>query len=190
MRRAAVFLDRDDTLIVNVPYLGDPDQVRLLEGVREGLWRLKAAGFALVVITNQSGVGRGLITPAQVDAVNARMVELLGEGLLDGIYNCFGTPDADPEGCRKPSPKLIFKAAEDLELDLGRSYFIGDRACDMECGRNGGVRCVLVLTGQHDDEEIRRARRYADDVVSRLSEAVDIILSRSWRGRGGATTEG
>ncbi len=176
MLRAAVFLDRDDTLIVNVPYLGDPGQVKLLEGAREALQRLKVAGFVLVVITNQSGVGRGLITPEQVDAVNARMVELLGDGLLDAIYNCFGTPEADPEGCRKPSPKLIFKAANDLGLDLGRSYFIGDRTSDMLCGRNGGVRSVLVLTGRHGEEEINQARLYADHVATGLLEAADMIL--------------
>jgi D-glycero-D-manno-heptose 1,7-bisphosphate phosphatase len=179
MLRAAVFLDRDDTLIVNVPYLGDPSQVKLLPDARVALERLKLAGFALVVITNQSGVGRGLITAAQVDAVNARMVELLGNGLLDAIYNCFGTPEADPEGCRKPSPKLIFKAAKDLGLDLGRSYFIGDRTSDMLCGRNGGVRSLLVLTGRHDEDEINQARLYADAVVKGLMEAAEIILDQA-----------
>jgi D-glycero-D-manno-heptose 1,7-bisphosphate phosphatase len=179
MARAAVFLDRDDTLIVNVPYLGDAEQVKLLDGVKQALEQLKAAGFALVVITNQSGVGRGLITVEQVAAVNARMVELLGVGLLERIYNCYGTPDADPEGCRKPSPKLIFKAAEDLELDLRRSYFIGDRTSDMLCARNAGVQSVLVLTGQHPADEIAEAKKYADVIASDLVAAAEKILRES-----------
>ncbi|MCS7064526.1 MAG: HAD family hydrolase [Methylacidiphilales bacterium] len=178
MARAAVFLDRDDTLIVNVPYLGDPEGVVLLNGVREGLWRLKGAGLALVVITNQSGVGRGLISVEQVEAVNRRVMELVGEGVIERVYSCYGTPEWDPEGCRKPSPRLVWQAARELDLDLGRSFFIGDRRSDMLCARNAGVKGVLVLTGRHDPAEVERAKGEADWVARDFAEAVGWVMVR------------
>ncbi len=139
--RAAIFLDRDGTVIEDVGYLSDPDQVRLLPGALSALRRLRQAGFALVLVSNQSGVGRGFVTEAQAQTVHERMVQILGNGgvLLDGAYYCPHSPD---EGCscRKPSPEMVQRAAIDLDIDLERSFLIGDQFRDLEAGRRAGCR--------------------------------------------------
>ena len=141
--RAAIFLDRDGTVIEDVVYPRDPDQVRLLPGALLALRRLRQAGFALVLVSNQSGVGRGFVTEAQAQAVHERMVQILGNGgvLLDGAYYC---PHSPGEGCscRKPSPEMVQRAAVDLGIDLQRSFLIGDRLRDIEAGRRGGCRTL------------------------------------------------
>ena len=112
----AVFLDRDGTLIRNVDYINDPRDVEIFPDVPEGLRRLKEAGFRNVIITNQSGIARGRVTLEQYEAVQARMLELLGPGLIAATYMC---PDFGPR--RKPSPAMILEAAQDLHLDPARS---------------------------------------------------------------------
>lgn len=177
MSKRGILLDRDDTIIRNIPYLGDPAQVELLPGAREALQRARAAGFRLVVVSNQSGVGRGLITKGQVAAVNEAMERAAGVE-FDGIYCCYAAP-GDPYGSeeRKPSPVLAERAARDLGLDPARSYFIGDRWVDMECGRRAGLTTVLVESGNVDDAPSRRqARQSADHVFPGLAEAMDWIL--------------
>ena len=130
----------------DVDYCRDPAKVRLLPGVPEALRRLKTAGFLNVIITNQSGIGRGWITPADYQAVHARLLELLGEGLIDATYFCPDRSDA-PGPRRKPAPGMILEAARDLAIDLHHSWMIGDKAIDVQCGRNAGARSILVLTG-------------------------------------------
>lgn len=144
--KPAVFVDRDGTLMEEVDYCRDPAKVRLLPGVKEGLAALKAAGFLNVIITNQSGIGRGWITPEEYESVHARLLELLGKGLIDAAYHC---PDApgQPSTCRKPEPGMVLQAAQDLGIDLSRSWFVGDKASDIGCGRNAGTRTILVQTG-------------------------------------------
>ena len=176
MRRAAVILDRDGTILREREYLSSPDEVELLPNAAEGLYRLREAGVPLVVVTNQSGVGRGYFTSETVTAVHDRMRELLRrEGVeLNGIYVCPHTP-ADGCACRKPGTALADRAAEDLQLDLDQSFVIGDKPCDIDLGRNIGARTILVLTGygeQHRRERTALPDRYADD----LADAAQWIL--------------
>lgn len=173
----AVFLDRDDTLIRNIPYLGDPTRVELLPGAAEALARLRTAGFQLILVSNQSGVGRGLITPAQVAAVNAAMEHLLGLR-LDAAYLSFaapGTPEGDAE--RKPSPHLLLRAAQERGLDLSRSFMIGDKTVDMACARRAGCRAVLVRTGT-EPAETAGADSLAHHCADTLTQAADWILAQ------------
>jgi D-glycero-D-manno-heptose 1,7-bisphosphate phosphatase len=179
MRKRAIFIDRDDTLIVNVPYLGDPAQVRLNAGAQEALTCWKAAGYLVLVVSNQSGVGRGLITQNQVRAVNAEMERQLGEGLIDGYYLCFAAPE-DPYGGeeRKPSPVMVLRAVAEHGVEVKDSFFVGDRSVDMGCGKNAGCRTVLVLTGPKDKDQAK-ARLQADFVAEGLSAAAEWILQQS-----------
>ncbi len=175
--RAAVFLDRDDTLIRNMPYLGDPAGVEVLSGVADGLARLRGAAYMLVLASNQSGVGRGLITKDQVAAVNTRMQELLGLD-LDAVYACYAAPE-DPYGAeeRKPSPAMLVRAAADHGIDLRRSFMVGDRLTDVRCGRAAGCRTVWVAGGTCDNAaDSARAREEADFVAADFGSAVKWIL--------------
>jgi D-glycero-D-manno-heptose 1,7-bisphosphate phosphatase len=150
MARPAIFADRDGTLIVERDYLSDPDAVELIPGTAPALARLAAAGFALVVITNQSGIARGLFGEAEFRAVQARLEELLGaEGVaLDASYHCPHHPDfTGPCDCRKPALGLYHRAARELDLDLARSVYVGDRLQDVEPARRFGGRALLVRTG-------------------------------------------
>ena len=144
--KAAVFLDRDGTLMEEVDYCSDPKNVRLLAGTREALASLKAAGFLNIIVTNQSGIGRGIFTQSQYEAVHAELMRQIGYGLIDATYYC---PEAPPSqsGRRKPAPGMLLEAAHDLSIDLSRSFIVGDKSSDVECGKNAGVRTVLVQTG-------------------------------------------
>jgi len=155
MSRPAVFLDRDGTLVEEVPYLHDPGRVVLLGGVA-ALGRLAEAGYALVVVTNQAGVARGLYDEAAVAAVHRRLAELLaGAGVrLDAVLHCPHHPDGTVPGyavacrCRKPGPGMLEAAAERLGLDLGASWLVGNHPADMGAAVAAGVRPLFVTTGQ------------------------------------------
>lgn len=173
-RRSAVFLDRDGTVMEDRGYLSDPEGVRLLPGVSDALRRLRDAGFLLVIVTNQSGVARGLFDRACVDRVNARLRrQLQVEGVeIDGVYVCPHGPDADC-ACRKPAPGLLMEAARDLDIDLARSYMVGDKDSDAEAGREAGCRSILLATsGDDTGAGIAEAR------VRDLLEAAVRILAR------------
>jgi len=162
----AVFFDRDGTLIRDVHYANDPRKVEMFPEVPEALRRLKEAGFRVVIITNQSGFARGLVTQDQYDAVQARVLELAGPGIIDATYMC---PDFGPR--RKPSPEMILEAVRDLNLDPGRSYMVGDKAIDIQCGRNAGTKTVFVRTGYALDADCE-----PDFVAANMAEAVEWIL--------------
>jgi len=184
----AVFLDRDGTLVVEVGYLSDPDDIALIPGVAEGLRALQSADLALVVVSNQSGVGRGLFPSSRVYAAMARLRRLLREhGIeLDAIYFCPHRPDAGCP-CRKPGIELLERAAEDLDLDLRRSTMVGDKRLDAQTGHNAGARGLLVRTGYGRDEEQRIGDgefEAPDAVVDDVRAAARWILER--RGEGGA----
>lgn len=169
--RPAVFLDRDGTLIVERNYLSDPAGVELLPGATTALKQLREAGFRLVVATNQSGIGRGYYTIEDMHRVNARLVELLrADGVdLAGIYFSPEGPDASST-TRKPLPGMLLAARDELGLDLSRSYMVGDKLADVECGRNAGVRAaLLVRTGWGADHE----RDHADGLAAANAVVVD-----------------
>jgi histidinol-phosphate phosphatase family protein len=162
----AVFFDRDGTLIENVDYINNPDDVRLFPDVAESLARLKAAGFRVVVVTNQSGIARGRLTHAQYEAVHARMVELIGAEKIDATYMC---PDFGPR--RKPSPAMIEEAARDLGIDPARSCTIGDKASDIESGRAAGTKTIFIRTGYALDAPCE-----PDFMAANMTEAVTWVL--------------
>ncbi|MDR1656293.1 MAG: D-glycero-beta-D-manno-heptose 1,7-bisphosphate 7-phosphatase [Deltaproteobacteria bacterium] len=149
--KKAVFLDRDGTINHDVGYLSQWENFRWIDGVPDALAQLKKAGFALVVITNQSGVARGYYTSQEVQTLHRKIdTDLLqrAEIKLDGWYYCTHHPDLAPCSCRKPSPELLLKAAKDLGLALSASFMIGDKSLDIMAGLNAGVQgSLLVLTG-------------------------------------------
>lgn len=153
MSRSALFLDRDGTLIVDVGYPRDPDRVELVDGAADALRALQR-DHALVIISNQSGIGRGLIREDEARAVHARVIERFkASGVtFAGAYYCPHTPD-DRCRCRKPAPGLIEDAARELDLDLGRSFMIGDKPSDLEAGRAAGCRYVVRLGPDEDNAE-------------------------------------
>lgn len=177
LRRAA-FLDRDGTLNEDAHYLRDPDTVRLLPGVVDALRRLAAAGFALVVVTNQSGIARGLITPAQYDAVRARLDALLAEAgiTLTATYHCPHHPEVGGEcACRKPGTALHREAAATHGLDLTRSVYVGDRWRDVAPAIALGGSGILVPGPDTPPEEIAQARAEAA-VAKDLAHAVALVV--------------
>ena len=174
MSKPAIFLDRDGTLMHEVDYCRDPALVRLVDGAGEALRRLKSAGFILVIITNQSGIARGLLTEADFQKVQARLVELLGDELIAATYMCPDGP-AGESGRRKPSPTMVHEAVRDLGLDLTRSWFVGDKDIDVQCGLAAGTRAVLVRTGHGREADAAGAHFVAKDIAS----AADFILSDS-----------
>lgn len=175
MSRRFAVLDRDGTIIHERNYLSDPAQVELLPGATQGLRRLAELGYGLVVVTNQSGVGRKYFDIATVDAVHGRLRELLAaEGVrLDAIYVCPHTP-ADECECRKPRPGLLHQAAKELGFAPADCIVIGDKACDVDLGRAVGARTFLVRTGYGAKEEA--AGTAADYVVDDLA-AVAVMLA-------------
>jgi len=169
----AVFLDRDGTLMRDVDYCGDPNEVQVFDGVRQALAQLKRGGYKLIVITNQSGIGRGYFSEEQYRAVENEVARQMGHGLIDATYYCPHLPE-DNCKCRKPSPEMILQAARDHDVDLSRSFFVGDKPSDIECGRNAGVKAILVQTGYGNETD----PDLPDFVAEDLSEACDFILGR------------
>ncbi len=166
----AVFFDRDGTLMEDAHYCGDPARVAVFPGVRNALAKLKAAGFRIFIVSNQSGIGRGLITEEQYHAVQGELLRKLGEGLADASYFCPDVPEA-PSTRRKPAPGMVLEAAAEFDIDLERSYFVGDKSADVECGRRAGMRTILVLTGYGREQVCR-----PDYVAADAAAAVEIVL--------------
>jgi D-glycero-D-manno-heptose 1,7-bisphosphate phosphatase len=155
--RSAVFLDRDGTLIEEKCYISRPDQVQLLPGAAQGLTMLRSAGFACVVVTNQSGIGRGMFTEADMRAVHDEMYRQLRQAgtELDGVYHCPIAPRVSDQTVidhpeRKPGPGMLLRAAQELDLDLSSSWMVGDKTCDVLAGRNAGCRGGILLRSGHD----------------------------------------
>ena len=174
----AVFLDRDGTLIEEKGYIYRPEEVRLLPKAVEAVSFLKSLGLKVVILTNQSGIGRGFYTEADYRKVMAYLFNLLGgrQAAVDASYFC---PHAPWEGCpcRKPSPGMAERAAEELSLDLARSFVVGDKKSDMELARATGARGILVRTGYGAETE-KSVTPLWDAVADDLAEAAEII--RGW----------
>jgi len=184
MKERAVFLDRDDTLMVNVPYLGDPTLVEIFPEAAAALHALRQAQFLIFVVSNQSGVGRGLITRGQVSAVDEEMKRQLKGDYIHAFYHSFAAPDDPYSTDRKPSPELLLQAARIHDLDLAGSFFIGDRLSDIECGLNAGCRTVLLAhekssRKENSDEDDAVAREKAHYLAANLTEAAQWILEVS-----------
>jgi D-glycero-D-manno-heptose 1,7-bisphosphate phosphatase len=181
----AVFLDRDNTLIHNDGDLGDPQGVRLIEGVAQGLKSLRTAGYQLVVVTNQGGVGRGRFSEDDVDAVHQRIASMVDSqagdaGLIDRFYYCPYHPEATvaeyrrDHPWRKPNPGMLLQAARDMGLEMSHSWMIGDQERDVEAGRAAGCQTVLVTS----DLELAR-RVHPTAVAADFQEAVQLILQHT-----------
>jgi D-glycero-D-manno-heptose 1,7-bisphosphate phosphatase len=170
----AVFIDRDGTIMEDCVYCSNPKDIRIFSGVPEALRRLKSNGFKLIIITNQSGIGRGLFTVEQYRAVEAELLRQLGDGLIDATYFCPAFPGQNSTH-RKPAPGMIVDAAREHQIDLSRSFLIGDAEIDVECAHNAGVRGIRVRTGLKRDTTGSMADWTADD----LPTAVEIILTEA-----------
>jgi D-glycero-D-manno-heptose 1,7-bisphosphate phosphatase len=173
----AVFLDKDGTLIENVPYNVDPAKVALTPGAAEGLAALHNSGFRLIVVSNQPGAALGYFPERALEAVEHRLRELLADSgvPLEGFYYCPHLPGAAC-GCRKPAAGLLMRAAAEKALDLSRSWMIGDILDDVEAGRRAGCRTVLLDNGNETEwhlNDARRPHRMAADLreAARLIEA-------------------
>jgi D-glycero-D-manno-heptose 1,7-bisphosphate phosphatase len=163
-------LDRDGTLVLDVPYNSDPGRVVPASGAREALDRLRAAGVRLAQVSNQSGIARGLVTPAQVGAVNARVDELLGP--LGPWFICPHGPH-DGCGCRKPAPGLVLRAAAALGVRPEECAVIGDTGADVQAAAAAGARGVLVPTPATRPEEIARAHEVAPDLPAAVAHLLE-----------------
>jgi D-glycero-D-manno-heptose 1,7-bisphosphate phosphatase len=174
-RRQFVVLDRDGTIIVERHYLADPLEIEFLPGAVGGLRQMLATGLGLVVVTNQSAVGRGLFDVAHLHSIHRRLCTLLqAEGIkLEGIYFCPHRPDADCP-CRKPRPGLIERAASELDFDLEASFVIGDKPADIEMGRRVGATTFLVRTG-YGAEFVDDPELHPDYLADDLAAAAQII---------------
>ena len=168
----AVFIDRDGTIMEDCVYCSDPKNIKIFPGVPEALRRLKSNGFKLIIITNQSGIGRGLFTVDQYRAVEAELLRQLGDGLIDATYFCPDVPGQNST-CRKPAPGMVIEATREYQIDLSRSFLIGDNEIDVECAHNAGVRALRVQTGIQGEV----TRSTADWVTDDLPAAVEIILA-------------
>ncbi|WP_063058735.1 HAD-IIIA family hydrolase [Nocardia sienata] len=169
----ALLFDRDDTLIVDIPYLADPAGVRPVPGAADALRLVRAAGIQLGVVSNQSGIARGLISPGQLAAVNDRVEELLGPF---GTWQVCVHGEDDGCVCRKPAPGMVRRAAAELGVDIDRCVLIGDTGADVAAALSAGARAVLVPTARTRPEEVRHARAAAM-VAPDLTEAVRMAMA-------------
>ncbi len=169
-RPGAVLFDRDGTLIRDVPYNGDPARVEVMPGAQEALGRLRQADVPVAVVTNQSGVAKGLLTADEMEQVNARVEQLLGP--FDAWAICVHD-DNDGCTCRKPAPGLVIRAAAVLDVSPRDCVVVGDIGRDMDAARAAGARGILVPTPQTLREEVGRAPEVADDLL----DAVDRMLT-------------
>ncbi|MCE4547425.1 MULTISPECIES: HAD-IIIA family hydrolase [unclassified Caballeronia] len=184
MTRAATFIDKDGTLLDDVPWNVDPDRMRLAPGALDALRVFAALGMPLFVISNQSGVALGKFAPSALDPVEARLQALAARAgvRFTAIYWCPHHPQGvAPEytrvcDCRKPAPGMVLRAAREHAIDLSRSWFIGDILDDVEAGHRAGCRCVLIDNG-NETEWLRGDGREPDIVVTDMREAALAIVA-------------
>ena len=195
MANKAIFLDRDDTLIEDPGYINHPDQVKLMDGVADALTELKDMGYKLIVVTNQSAVARGIVTEDILDEIHNRLKQLLAEkgAFLDGIYYCPYHPDGvipryrKESDRRKPNPGMLLAAADEMDIDLGQSWCIGNSGGDVEAGLRAG--CKTILLDHHSHLKQSGPGGPAPDYRAvNIKEAVNII-KRHHRSAGEVETE-
>jgi D-glycero-D-manno-heptose 1,7-bisphosphate phosphatase len=179
----AVFIDKDGTLIPDIPYNVNPELVTLSPGAADGLRLLISAGFRIVIVSNQSGIAHGYFTEDELLKVQDRIVELLGQEQIkiDGFYFCPHHPcGSRPEyaivcDCRKPAPGMILQAAKELDIDLSLSWMIGDILDDMEAGKRAGAKTILINNGNETEWKMNEYRK-PDFRVHDISEAALCII--------------
>lgn len=195
VKRCALFLDRDGVLIKDNGYICSPKQVLLLPGVAEALARVNRSGVPVIVITNQSGIARGWLSESDLQAIHARLDQLLANAgaHVDRYYYCphhpeFGQGEYRQRcGCRKPAPGLLLQAARDFSLDLGHSFLVGDRLSDLQAGAAAGCHTILVRTGlgHRWPEPVPSGSLRLALIAENLSQAVDYclpyLLHRHWQ---------
>ena len=175
-RNKAVFLDRDGTISRDVPYCSRPEDFELLPMVAEAIGLLNDHGFKVIVVTNQSGVGRGYFTEEILGKIHQKMLDELtkGSAFIDAIYYCPHHPD-DNCGCRKPKPALILQAARDLNIDLQKSFFIGDSDLDVDAGKMAGCYTIRINAGP----VLLTTEQVADFVCPDLYSGVQWIMAQA-----------
>jgi len=187
MQKSAVFIDRDGTLIVEVGYLSNPDQLELFESSAESVKKLNDAGILSILVTNQSGVARGYFGEDTVNLLNQKLSDVLKENdaYLDAVYYCPHHKNGIIEkykkdcDCRKPKPGLINQAIADFKnINLEKSYVIGDKACDIELAKNAGCKGILLKTGYGTQvlEESNQNYIKPDYVAENMIDAVNWLL--------------
>ena len=174
-QRRAVFFDRDGTLMDEVGYCSDPAKVKVISGVPEALEELKNAGYLAIIVSNQSGIGRGLFTEARYTAVQAELLRQIGADRIAASYFCPDVPGV-PSLRRKPAPGMVLEAAAEFQIDLAASFVVGDKASDIECGRRAGTRTILVRTGYGAALEGDPGFKAPDFVANDVPEAVRWVL--------------
>lgn len=184
----AVFIDKDGTLIHDVPYNVDPDRITLYAGTIPALTDLKTRGYLLIVISNQAGVAHGYFDEHALDAVKERLRILLGDAGIDGFYYCPHHPQGSIErysmscNCRKPEPGMILQAAKDFKVDLSQSWMIGDILSDVEAGNRAGCNTILINNGNETEWEMSPLRK-PTYIVNDIVEASQIIQEHAWQQR-------
>lgn len=184
--KKAVFLDRDGTINEDVNYLNHPDQIELISGAAEGIKLLSDNDFIVVVITNQSGVARGIIEEENLPLIKERLCSLLEEkgARIDGYYYCPHYPEGKVEkyavkcDCRKPESGMLRQAAEDLDIDLKESYVVGDKSCDVVLGKNVGAVSIMVKTG-YGESEAENCKPSPDYTADNLFDAAQWIMKNN-----------
>lgn len=180
MQNRAIFLDRDGTINFDPGYLGDANLVKIYPNVAESLKLLKNNfNFKLIVISNQSGIARKLITEKQVEEVNLKinyLINQISDIEIDKFYFCPHHPMFDTLcNCRKPAIDLVLKAQNDFNIDLSQSYFIGDKISDIECGNNAGIKTVLIDYNNKKDEMLTKLKKMPNFVASDFLEVYEFI---------------
>jgi len=178
----AVFLDKDGTLIPDIPFNVDPDKIILVQGARDALKQLQLQGFLLIIISNQSGVAHGYFEESELNPVHERLSALLGPDIpLTSFYYCPHHPDGRIQQyvlecqCRKPRPGLILQAAADHQIDLKKSWMIGDILNDVEAGNRAGCKTILINNG-NETEWLEDEMRHPTAIVNNWTEAAAKIL--------------
>lgn len=174
-KQKAVFIDRDGTLIEEVNFLSRLEDLRFFSYTTEAIKLLKESGFLIIVVTNQSGIGRRIFEESAMHAIHKKIQEDLPEK-LDGFYFCPHLPDKGCV-CRKPNPGMIEAAGTEFSIDLENSWIIGDKATDVETGFNAGIKTALVLTG-YGQKDIEKLDKKPDLIVENLLEAVKLITEK------------
>jgi histidinol-phosphate phosphatase family protein len=182
IKMPAVFLDRDGTVIFAKNYLSYPEQVKLYSYAADSINRLRVAGFKVIIVTNQSGVARGIFTEQDLQKIHERFVFLLKKAgaEIDAIYYCPHI-DEDSCNCRKPKPGMVLQGAKDFNIDIEKSYTVGDSISDYLLGFNSGNKGILVLTGHGKKQQIKIAQEKIKPmaVCKTLKNAVSVIIKDS-----------